>query len=72
MSLGAIESFHYQIKVILKYRSARVCPNESNLQRRPNLTRVRRGRDIDGHCVLFTLDEGVAFTAAGIGSLSKV
>jgi hypothetical protein len=53
MSLGAIESFHYQIKAILKYRSARVYPNESNLQRRPNLTRVRRGRDIDGHCPLY-------------------
>ena len=67
MSLGAIGNFHYQIKVILKHSSGRICPNEGDLQRYPSLTRVRRGRDIDGQCVFIILDEGATFTAAGIG-----
>ena len=55
----------------MKHRSRRVYSNESDHQRCPSLTRVRHGRDIDGHCVLYALDERATFTAGGIGNLAK-
>lgn len=37
MSYGAIDSCHYQIKVVLNIRSGRVCPHKRNLQRQPSV-----------------------------------